>query len=271
MEEFDFLKEAPAWEPELPTQDWDPDASYDQWGESRSARRLSGGRKGQSRPTRAKASAAKAQVSRKAGRRVRVKYSNKTKVLLCYFLCWALALLIPFSGLLLIYPYKLVGTAPAVADNLFTALPALQVWLGDVLPSTAVTPGMSSTALAAMLATRDLQWQVIVAATVAVCWVLSLMAQLTWRGMYRHPLQTAKSTRRAIHGFHVALLAVLLMNALGAALLFFLGVRFISGKTVWDWLVYGNGFVLNVLAAWVCFRWAAPPAISGKHGFFKRL
>ena len=42
-----------------------------------------------------------------------VKYSNRTKVLLCYALAWGLALLLPYLALRYLYPYKLAGTAPA--------------------------------------------------------------------------------------------------------------------------------------------------------------
>ena len=45
----------------------------------------------------------------------RVKYHNRTKVLLCYLLAWGLALLLPYLGLRYLYPYKLAGSAPELA------------------------------------------------------------------------------------------------------------------------------------------------------------
>ena len=77
--------------------------------------------------------------------------------------------------------------------------------------------------------------------------------------------------RRAKATYRLNLLVILLINAAVALLLYLSGVQHIPGRTVWDWLVYFPAFGLNVLAAMICFRLAAPPAISGKHAFFKRL
>lgn len=213
----------------------------------------------------------RAPKARQAGKRVRVKYSNKTKVMICYLLCWALALSLPLAALVWVYPYTLVGTAPKLAENLGSVVPAVKQWLGETLAATAPMGGASSTAMAQATAERDLQWRIFLAGCFAAAWLISLAAQLVWRSLYRHPFQAARTGRRAVHTYRVTLLVIAGVNAAGALLVYFLGMRFISGKTHWDWLLYMDGFALNLAAAWICFRWAAPPAISGKHAFFKRL
>ena len=57
----------------------------------------------------------------------------------------------------------------------------------------------------------------------------------------------------------------------GAAALWLLGVQFVQGRTGWDYVIYFCPFLLNGLVAIVCFRLAAPPVLSGKGAFFKRL
>ena len=56
-----------------------------------------------------------------------------------------------------------------------------------------------------------------------------------------------------------------------ALAVYLMGVRWISGRTVWDAILYFLGFAMAPLAAFVCSRLAAPPAISGHHAFFRRL
>lgn len=207
----------------------------------------------------------------RAPRRIRIRYSNKMKVFLCYVLTWSLALGIPMAGLVWVYPYKLIGTAPGIAENLITALPFLAEPLRQSVEAAKLADVMGAQAVGETLELRDLQWRAFVAATSAACWLVSLCMQLLWRGRYRHPLGVSRAARRAIRSYRLTLLMVLLWNALGGGLLYLLGIRFIGGRTAWDWAVYMNGFGLNVAAAFVCFRLAAPPAISGKHSFFKRL
>ena len=61
------------------------------------------------------------------------------------------------------------------------------------------------------------------------------------------------------------------VNLAGGAALWLLGVQFVQGRTGWDYVIYFCPFLLNGLAAIVCFRLAAPPVLSGKGAFFKRL
>ena len=61
------------------------------------------------------------------------------------------------------------------------------------------------------------------------------------------------------------------VNLAGAAALWLLGVQFVQGRTGWDYAIYFSPFLLNALAAVGCFRLAAPPVLSGKGAFFKRL
>ena len=204
------------------------------------------------------------------GRRLRVRYSNKTKVLLCYALAFGLALALPLGGLLWVYPYTLVGTAPALAENLLEVLPALEGWLGRAA-ETASVHGLRGEALGAALDARDLHWRLFLGSGFLLTWLLSLALQLLWRRGYRRPLMAARAALRAVRTFRLTLLVILALNALGGVLVYFLGIRFITHRTFWDWLLCEGGFALNLAAGWICFRLAAPPAISGKHGFFRRL
>lgn len=202
--------------------------------------------------------------------RRKVRYSNKTKVLLCYALAFGLALALPLAGLLWVYPLTLVGAAPALAENLLGALPGLEPWLGQAAAASA-TLDLRGEALGAALAARDLHWRFFLGGSFAVAWLLSLALQLLWRWGYRKPLMASRTARGAVRSFRLTLLIIAALNALGAVLVYFLGIRFVSQKTFWDWFLCQGGFALNIAAAWVCFRLAAPPAISGKHGFFRRL
>lgn len=204
-------------------------------------------------------------------RRGRTRYSNKTKVALCYLITWSLAVLLPVAGLLWVFPRKLAGTAPSVFQNLSTALPWLTPWLTELIQRATLTRGMSAQALMDALWARDLQWRVFLGGVHALLWFVSLTVQLCWRFAYRRRLGAARAARSAIRSYRLTLLGIFLLNALGALSIYLLGVQFIGGKTFWDWLVYMGGFAVNVLAAMISFRFAAPPAISGKHSFFRRL
>jgi hypothetical protein len=45
----------------------------------------------------------------------------------------------------------------------------------------------------------------------------------------------------------------------------------VAGRTLWDYAICFCGFLLIPLAAMACFRLGAPPAISGKKAYFRRL
>jgi len=198
---------------------------------------------------------------------LRVKYHNRTKVLLCYVLAWGLALLLPLLALVYLYPYKLAGSAPELGASLL----ALNVPLPQALRSALDSTGGGQAALGAAIAARDLVWRYAVGAAVALTWVLALLSQLLWRAGYMRPKSGARAVLGAIRTYRLMLLAIVAICLAGALALYLVGVRWISGRTVWDYLVYFGGFALIPLAAWVSFRFAAPPALSGKKAFFKRL
>ena len=205
------------------------------------------------------------------GGKVKTRYTNRTKVLLCYFIAWSLALLLPVMGLLWVYPYKLVGTAPEIAKNVAQVFPGARTWLGSAIEDAALRPEMNARELAQGLARRDSQWRIFVGGLGGLLWLCSLNLQLIWRSLYMRPIGVARAVRRAIRSYRVMLFGIFLLNAAGALLVYFLGMQFVGGRTAWDWLIYMNGFALNTVAAFLCFRLAAPPSISGKFAFFKRL
>ena len=99
----------------------------------------------------------------------------------------------------------------------------------------------------------------------------TLLLQLIWRWSHTRGLQGAKAVNRAVAHYRLSMLVILLINAALAVAVWLLGVQFIAGRGLWDYLTYFGAYGLNVIAAIVCFRLAAPPAISGKKAFFKRL
>lgn len=207
----------------------------------------------------------------KRTKRLRLRTSGGIKPLLCYLICFALPVLWQYAGLWLVYPFKLANTAPAIADTLQKLLPlrsaALEAAAMEASLPTVSDPGLWSAALSL----RDEHWRLFVAVCFVAAWAVTLLIQLWWRIRHSKGLNAAKLCRRAKATYRLNLLVILLINAAVALLLYLSGVQHIPGRTVWDWLVYFPAFGLNVLAAMICFRLAAPPAISGKHAFFKRL
>lgn len=204
-------------------------------------------------------------------RRLRLRYTNRFKVLLCYLLCFGLALALPLAGLWLVYPFTLVGSAPSIAQTLADTVPSLDQTLSVAVRASKLSGIADAEALSAALWQRDLYWRVFLAGGFGVAWLLSLLLQLLWRASYRKPLHPARTSLRAVHTFRLTMLCILAVNALCGFLVYWLGLRFVDGKTVWDWLLCLNGYGWIPLAAWICFRLAAPAALSGKHAFFKRL
>ena len=74
--------------------------------------------------------------------RFRLQYHNRTKVLLCYALAWGLAILLPYLGLIWLYPDKLAGAAPEVSQSLLSLPLALPDAVERLLQTTAYTQGM---------------------------------------------------------------------------------------------------------------------------------
>ena len=110
-----------------------------------------------------------------------------------------------------------------------------------------------------------------IAAAALAAWLITLAVQLLWRAGQRSAIQPARATRRAIRTYRLTLLWLCAVNAAFAAVVWLAGVRWIPGRTGWDLAAYFGCYALNVLAAAAVSRLAAPPAISGRHAFFKRL
>ncbi len=196
----------------------------------------------------------------------RVKYHNRIKVLLCYLLAWGLALAVPLAALLWVYPYKLAGSAPDLAAPFSALAAALPAQARDALHT-----GDSGAALTASLIARDLLWRVSIGAAVAAVWLISLLIQLLWRARFSHPRHGVRSIQRAVTAYRLSMLLVLGVCAAGAGAVTLFGLRLVAAPTVWDTLICLCGFAVIPFAALVCFRLAAPPALSGKKAFFKRL
>ena len=207
----------------------------------------------------------------KPAKRLHLRTSGGLKPLLCYLICFALPVLWQYAGLWLVYPYKLANTAPAIADTLLKLLPLRPAAL-EAAALSAALPTQSDPALwSQALTLRDDHWRLFVAVCFLVAWAVTLLIQLWWRIRHSKAINAAKLARRAKRSYRFNLLLIVLINAAIALLVWLCGVQHIPGRTLWDYLVYFPAFGLTVLAAMVCFRLAAPPAISGKRAFFKRL
>lgn len=204
-------------------------------------------------------------------KRLRLRTSGGIKPLLCYLICFALPVLWQYAGLWLVYPFKLANTAPAIAETLQKLLPLRSAALEAAAMEASLPMGSDPALWAAALSLRDEHWRLFVAVCFVAAWAVTLLIQLWWRVRHSKGLNAAKLCRRAKATYRLNLLIILLINAAVALLLYLSGVQHIPGRTAWDWLVYFPAYGLNVLAAMICFRLAAPPAISGKHAFFKRL
>ncbi|MEG0491862.1 MAG: hypothetical protein RR696_01535 [Clostridia bacterium] len=202
---------------------------------------------------------------------VPLRRSNRAKCLLCYLICFALPLAWQAIALLFLYPSHLVGTAPNIVENLVNALPFLQGLLEKPLLRSTVPAGFDPHAVAAALRAQAHCWLFFVSLCAGLAWALTLALQLVWRFSHSRAYMTAQFTQRAVTSYRLLQTLLWLCNALFAALLWLLGVQFIAGRNLWDFAVCFAVYPLNAMAAFACFRLAAPPAISGKHAFFKRL
>jgi len=204
-------------------------------------------------------------------KRLRLRTSGGIKPLLCYLICFALPLLWQYAGLWMVYPYKLAHTAPAIADTLLKLLPLQPAALEAAAMEAALPTASDPSLWSASLSLRDEHWQLYVAVCFVFAWAATLLIQLGWRIRHSKGLNAAKLCRHAKTSYRIQLFIIMLVNAAVALLVYLSGVQHIPGRTAWDYLVYFPAYLLNVLAAMLCFRLAAPPAISGKHAFFKRL
>lgn len=200
----------------------------------------------------------------------RLRYSNRTKVLLCYLAAFGLPVLWMLAGLFWGYPYKLAGSAPHIAETLLGLFPG-QARLAAAASAAETPAGASPEFWRLALQQREKQWLLFWTAVWAVAWLLTLSLQLGWRLRHHQPCFAARNTLRAIRDYRLTQLVVWTVNLVGAAALWLLGVQFVQGRTGWDSVIYFIPFLWNGLAAIVCFRLAAPPVLSGKGAFFKRL
>lgn len=209
----------------------------------------------------------------KRRKRTRMRYSNRFKVLICYLFCFALPPLWLLACLAFVYPYQLKNSAPQVLDNLTRMLPFLKSPLANYVEAAAAPDGaqLSAEVWNGVQQAREHQWMLFLLVLFAAAWLLTLLIQLIWRFCHTKALQSAKAVGRAVVHYRISMLVIFLLNALAAALVWLLGVQFISGRGLWDYVTYFVPYFLNCLAALCCFRLAAPPAISGKKAFFKRL
>ncbi len=211
------------------------------------------------------------QTAAKPLRRARLRASNRTKCLFCYLICFSVPLLYQVAALWFVYPFWLAGTAPGIADNLSAAFPWLSGLLSELAASADIGAAHTPDALSAALEARDMQWRLFLCGVAAAAWLITLIAQLAWRAVHAKPYMAARAFRSAVRGYRFSMLIILLVNALFAAGVWFIGARFIAGRTIWDYLTYFPVYALNIVAAFICFRLAAPPVLSGKGAFFKRL
>ena len=200
-----------------------------------------------------------------------IRYSNRTKVLLCYLLAFGIALIVPQAALRLLYPYKLAGSAPNVLAQLADAFPSMEPSVDARLDAMDLSADMTLEQRAAALSAQENVWIFFVSVWLAAGWTLTLFLQLLWRVLYQKPHGIAASITRAIRGYRRMSLVILLVNVLCAFPVAWFGVRWIPGVSFWDGLLYFGGFALHFAAAIVCFRLAAPPSLSGKGAFFRRL
>lgn len=210
--------------------------------------------------------------------KVHIRYHNRTKVLLIYLVCWGVAVLVPLAGLWWLYPNKLAGSAPLLSQTLMEwmrripripFLPFIDT-LRAALDTVLAGASVQGAALEKYLAARDLIWQSVATFLNLLACGLTLLLQLFWRGFSGRSAMTQRKVMRAVHCYHLCMLVLWLLNGLFVAALYLVGMGSIQDFSVWDLLLYTNGYLLNLVAAVICFRNAAPSSISGRQAFFRR-
>lgn len=204
-------------------------------------------------------------------RRMRIRYTNRFKCLLCYLVCFSLPLLWQLMSNLILYPYKLAGTAPNVTEQFLNVFPFLRGALGGLAAQAAIPAAATAASLSSALAAREEGWLAFLALCTLLAWLLTLLVQLLWRFLHRGPLLASRALLSAIRAYRLTMLCVLLINAAFAATVWYFGLRHVAGRTPWDFFAAFGSYVFNLLAAFFVSRFAAPPTLSGKHAFFKRL
>ena len=206
-------------------------------------------------------------LSRQRKSALRMRSGNPVFCLCCYLIAFAVPVLWQYAALAHVYPWKLAATAPDFAAHLCAAFPFLSQQLAPVAALTAE----GSAALREVMAMREEVWLFSLAFLAFIAWAATLVLQLLWRFTNRSPLFSSQQTNRAVRRCHFMLVCVWGLNLLIAAFLWLFGVQHIIGRTLWDYAVCFGVFALNPLAAWIVSRLAASPAISCRHGYFKRI
>lgn len=190
-------------------------------------------------------------------RRMRIRYTNRFKCLLCYLISFSIPLAWQLWALGVLYPRKLANAAPDIALHLSAWFPALPI------RSKAAT-------LKETLVLRDQNWLTAMALCAACAWIITLLIQLCWRTTHRSPIRITRGTARAIRAYRLMMLVQWMLCAAFCMLLWHFGLKHVPGRTVWDWVVTMGMYPLLPLCAMCVSRLAAPSVLSGKHAFFKR-
>ena len=198
--------------------------------------------------------------------RLRLRRHRPLACLVCYVIAFALPLAWQYTALAKVYPVYLASTAPPVAESLSALFPAAGELIALTQPADA-----SAQAYRAALEALEGQWFAFTALCMLCAWALTLLLQLFWRCTRRAAIQPARATQRAVRAYRVMMTGVFTVNLLMAGFLWRFGVSLIAGCTFVDYLCYFGAYALNVLAALITSRLAAPSVLSGRHAFFKRL
>lgn len=163
-----------------------------------------------------------------------------------------------------LYPHYLANTAPE------QALPyiATQAEQAQAVLTAESTPEEHTR----VLALRETWWQRALLLGQAAGAVLMLLCVYGWRlHARRHALPYGRQMRRALHTCRVTGLVILAVEGALAWLCWQYGLRFVEGRTVWDYVCALAGYPLSYLVSVVLRRFGAPACFCARHGAFHRL
>ena len=146
--------------------------------------------------------------------RSRLRYSNRTKVLLCYLAAFGLPVLWMLAGLFWGYPYKLAGSAPHIAETLLGLFQG-QARLATAVSAAQTSAGASPELWRQALQHREQQWLLFWTAVWTVVWLLTLLLQLGWRLRHQKPCFAARNTQRAIRDYRLTQTVIWAVNLAG--------------------------------------------------------